>query len=314
MRLGPALAVTFAALLVAACVRQPPAQVVYKAPGTGAQPAPAEQTKRTVTARSGDTLYAIARRHGVPVRALIDANGLKPPYRLRVGQELVLPRPREHVVARGETLYGISRRYRVGMSVLARANGLREPYRLVVGQRLRLPATASKEPAVGVALGSVDGQPPPAPPPKPVSAAAAAPPASGPLSAPPPRAARMFLWPVRGKVVARFGAKPGGLHNDGINIQAPRGSAVRAAENGVVAYTGNELRGYGNLVLIRHADGWISAYAHNDALLVSRGETVRRGQLIARVGSTGNVATPQSHFELRRGARSVDPLKHLVKN
>ncbi|MCH7931873.1 MAG: M23 family metallopeptidase, partial [Proteobacteria bacterium] len=114
--------------------------------------------------------------------------------------------------------------------------------------------------------------------------------------------------------VSRFGPKAGGLHNDGINIVAPRGSDVRAAENGVVAYTGNELRGYGNLVLIRHTDGWMSAYAHNETLLVSRGETVRRGQVIARVGSTGNVATAQSHFELRHGARSVNPLKHLAKN
>ncbi len=143
MRVGPALAITVAAMLAAACARQPPAQVVYKTTGTVTRPAPAAEAKRIVTARSGDTVYAIARRHGVPVRALIDANGLGPPYRLRVGQELVLPRPREHVVARGETLYGISRDYRVDMSVLARANGLTSPYRLEVGQRLRLPATAT---------------------------------------------------------------------------------------------------------------------------------------------------------------------------
>ncbi len=305
MRVGPALAITFAALLAAACARQPPADVVYRATGAVTRPAPAEEAKRTVTARSGDTVYAIARRHGVSVRALIDANRLGPPYRLRVGQELVLPRPREHVVARGETLYGISRRYRVDMSVLARANGLTAPYRMEVGQKLKLPATAAP---AKVAVGSADGSAPPAPPPKPAGAAAT------PLSPPPPRAAKTFLWPVRGKVVSRFGPKAGGLHNDGINIVAPRGSDVRAAENGVVAYTGNELRGYGNLVLIRHTDGWMSAYAHNETLLVSRGETVRRGQVIARVGSTGNVATAQSHFELRHGARSVNPLKHLAKN
>ena len=294
MRVGPALAITFAALLAAACARQPPADVVYRATGAVTRPAPAEEAKRTVTARSGDTVYAIARRHGVPVRALIDANRLGPPYRLRVGQELVLPRPREHVVARGETLYGISRRYRVDMSVLARANRLTAPYRVEAGQKLRLPATAAPAAAPAkVALGSADGSAPPAP---------------------PPRAAKTFLWPVRGKVVSRFGPKAGGLHNDGINIVAPRGSDVRAAENGVVAYTGNELRGYGNLVLIRHAGGWMSAYAHNETLLVSRGETVRRGQVIARVGSTGNVAIAQSHFELRRGARSVNPLKYLAMN
>ena len=120
-----------------------------------------------------------------------------------------------------------------------------------------------------------------------------------------------FLWPVNGKIVSRFGAKDGGLHNDGLNIAAPQGTPVRAAENGVVAYAGNELRGFGNLLLIRHADGWMSAYAHNDALLVQRGDRVARGQTIARVGRTGNVATPQLHFELRRGAGPVDPLPHL---
>ncbi|MEX0698052.1 MAG: M23 family metallopeptidase, partial [Dongiaceae bacterium] len=128
---------------------------------------------------------------------------------------------------------------------------------------------------------------------------------------PPALSGGKFLWPVNGKIVSRFGATDGGLHNDGLNIAAPQGTPVRAAENGVVAYSGNELRGFGNLLLIRHADGWMSAYAHNDALLVQRGDRVARGQTIARVGRTGNVATPQLHFELRRGAGPVDPLPHL---
>jgi murein DD-endopeptidase MepM/ murein hydrolase activator NlpD len=119
------------------------------------------------------------------------------------------------------------------------------------------------------------------------------------------------LWPVNGHVISHFGPKAGGLHNDGINIAAARGTRVRAAENGVVAYAGNELRGFGNLLLIRHGDGWVSAYAHNDRLLVGRGDSVRRGQAIALVGMTGNVATPQLHFELRRGANPVDPLDYL---
>lgn len=128
--------------------------------------------------------------------------------------------------------------------------------------------------------------------------------------APPPREGR-FVWPVRGRIVTRFGPTGRGLHNDGINIAAPRGSTVVAAEAGVVAYAGNELRGFGNLLLIKHADGWITAYAHNEALLVRRGERVRRGQPIARVGQTGNVGQPQLHFELRRGTRAIDPSEHL---
>jgi murein DD-endopeptidase MepM/ murein hydrolase activator NlpD len=118
---------------------------------------------------------------------------------------------------------------------------------------------------------------------------------------------------VNGKIISSFGAKKGGLHNDGINIAAARGAPVRAAENGIVAYAGNELRGFGNLLLIKHADGWTSAYAHNDRLLVRRGDQVRRGQIIARVGSTGSVTSPQLHFELREGSEAIDPLRLLAR-
>ena len=122
----------------------------------------------------------------------------------------------------------------------------------------------------------------------------------------------MFLWPVNGKVISPFGSKNGGLHNDGINIAAPRGTPVRAAENGVVVYSGNQIRGFGNLLLIRHSDGWVTAYAHNDTLLVKKGQQVKRGETIARVGSTGNVTQPQLHFELRKGTEAVDPAGYLA--
>ena len=302
-----ALAVVLA-LLVAGCGRQPPAAVVFKGPAGGARPAVAADAAgpASVVVERGDTVYAIARRHRVSVRALIDANRLRPPYKLLLGRTLALPRARTHLVERGDTLYGVSRRYGVDMSVLARANGLETPYRLTVGQRLRLPAGPSARAAVA------------APAAKPAAvprrrANAASPPAA-PIPGPPPRTAKTFLWPVEGELTARFGLNGGGLHNDGINITASRGTAVRAAAAGIVAYAGNELRGYGNLLLVRHAGGWTTAYAHNERLLVGRGDTVRRGQTIARVGSTGNVATPQAHFELRRGTRAVDPLKYLARN
>jgi murein DD-endopeptidase MepM/ murein hydrolase activator NlpD len=129
--------------------------------------------------------------------------------------------------------------------------------------------------------------------------------------APGPRGGERFLWPVKGKVISSFGPKKGGLNNDGINIAAPEGASVVAADNGVVAYAGNELRGFGNLLLIRHADGWVTAYAHNEKLLVKRGEKVKRGQTVAQIGRTGNVSAPQLHFEIRRGTDPVDPLKYL---
>ncbi len=127
----------------------------------------------------------------------------------------------------------------------------------------------------------------------------------------PSRDGRSFQWPLRGQIVSEFGAKTGGLHNDGINIAATQGAAVRASEAGVVVYAGNEVRGFGNLLLIRHADGWMTAYAHVDEMLVKRDEQVRRGQTIAKVGRTGNVTTPQLHFEIRRGTRSVNPREFL---
>jgi murein DD-endopeptidase MepM/ murein hydrolase activator NlpD len=134
-----------------------------------------------------------------------------------------------------------------------------------------------------------------------------------PLSEPPARASARFSWPLRGKLLAGFGSAGKGLHNDGINIAAPMGSQVRAADNGVVAYAGNELKGFGNLLLIKHADGFTTAYAHNDKLLVARGDEVKQGQVIAAVGRTGNVDSPQLHFEVRRGTQALDPLEYLSK-
>lgn len=117
-----------------------------------------------------------------------------------------------------------------------------------------------------------------------------------------------FRWPARGRVIAGFGANGG---NEGINIAVPEGTPVKAAEAGTVTYAGSEVKGYGNLVLIKHDNGYVSAYAHNGSLNVKRGEQVKRGQVIATSGQTGNVTSPQLHFEIRKGATPVDPLKHL---
>ncbi len=336
------LAATAAFLAVAAmlgaCIRSDaPASVQDKASdyygrpkppaAKRASPRPARSAGSKITVRAGDTLYSIARRHKVPLRAVIDANGLRPPYRLLVGQRLILPVPRFHVVRQGDTVYGIARRYGVGMRALIRSNNIRPPYTIAVAQRLILPLAAPKTasrrraPPAG-SSGALSSPPAPGAKASPGAAASAKPARSsrtGPAAdspdrtrlAPPPRTSRAFLWPVRGRLVSGFGTKPGGRFNDGINIAAPRGTRVAAAANGVVAYAGNELRGYGNLLLIRHAGGWTTAYAHNDVLLVRRGDVVKRGQVVAQVGNTGSVTTPQLHFEIRRGARAVNPKKLL---
>ena len=132
------------------------------------------------------------------------------------------------------------------------------------------------------------------------------------LPAPEPMSGNSFRWPVQGRIISEFGTKPDGGHNDGINVAVPAGTSVKAAENGVVAYAGDELKGYGNLVLIRHSNNWVSAYAHNEEILVKRGDQVRRGQVIAKAGRTGQVNQPQLHFELRKGSRPVDPTKFMT--
>ncbi|MEE8145478.1 MAG: M23 family metallopeptidase [Kiloniellales bacterium] len=272
--------------------------------------------------RRSDTVYAIARLHGVPTRAVIDANGLRPPYTLAIGQSLTIPSTRTHVVGRGDTVYGISRRYGVDMAVLVRMNAITPPYQIAKGQRLVIPGAAKvttvvakldvqaasppaavPAPATTVATTETQAGLQPAIWPAPKTVAASV----GPIPEPPPRAGGKFLWPVKGKLVLNYGPKKSGLHNDGINIAAARGAPVLAAENGVVAYAGNELRGFGNLLLIKHADGWMTAYAHNETILVGRGEPVRRGQIVARVGDSGNVTVPQLHFEIRKGTRAVNP-------
>src|SRR6266567_2331857 len=130
-------------------------------------------------------------------------------------------------------------------------------------------------------------------------------------SKPVAEAAPAFRWPVRGRVIEEFGPKANGQQNDGINLAVPEGTPVKAAEDGVVAYAGNELKGYGNLLLVRHSNGFVTAYAHASELMVKRNDQVKRGQIIARAGQTGSVSSPQLHFEIRKGATPVDPMRYL---
>ncbi len=255
----------------------------------------------TVVVRKGDSLYRISRRHNVPLSDLITLNGVPPPYTIHAGQRIRLPRVRVHVVGRNETLRTVSQRRGVEMIRLARANRLEPPYPIRPGQRLRLPVKAEQ---------SVARAPPPRPAARPRAAVDR--PSSVSIGKPPARSSARFQWPVHGPVSIGFGPRGKGLHNDGINILARRGTRVHAAENGIVAYSGNEIRGFGNLILIKHSGGWMSAYAHNQDLLVRAGDRVRRGQTISHVGSTGNVVRPQLHFELRRGRRPVNPVRHLA--
>lgn len=271
-----------------------------------------------VTVGKGDTVYSIARSHKLSPRDIIDANNLRPPYELDVGQRLVLPSGRVHTVQRGEYLALIAKHYQSDAFSIARVNGIRSPFTIYPGQKLRIPrsgndngtgTTVASAPPFQTSQASHPSQPSQTVTP---TRAKNTPQAKTTVPEPPKRSGGKFSWPVEGKVLSSYGSKDKGMQNDGINIAAPRGATVKAAENGVVAYAGNEIRGFGNLLLIKHDGGWVTAYAHNDKLLVKRGDKVSRGQSISQVGSTGSVTSPQLHFELRKGATAVDPKKYLM--
>ena len=265
----------------------------------------------SVTVRRGDTLYSISRKYNVPIKDMIKANHLVAPYTLYVGQKLSLPAKQYHTVKRGESLYGIARMYNVDVTSLSKVNNLKTPYSLSVGQRLLLPASVS---SLETGKKVVSSQPSVAKAPQSVGTAQKTQVKTAVKETyVPPASTRKtkFMWPVNGTVISGFGNLGKGRKNDGINIKAPLGTAVKAADGGTVAYAGNELKGFGNLILVKHSDGWITAYAHNDKLLVKKGQKVVRGEKIATVGSTGSVTVPQLHFEVRAGKKAVNPRTYL---
>jgi murein DD-endopeptidase MepM/ murein hydrolase activator NlpD len=290
-----------------------------------------------VTVTQGETIETVARKYGVPVSAILEANGFHDGAVIRAGQRLVIPRyvsasviaPTHssaaaaphgdeiiHTVAPGENLLAISRHYGVSLSTLARANKIQPYAPLSIGERLTVPGVrreaAIHEPAPHVAaprttqpVEPIHTQSARIATPEPVATE------SVPKTAEAAGALPSFRWPVKGRVIAAFGAKTAGAQNDGINLAVPEGTPIKAADDGVVAYAGNELKGYGNLVLVRHANGYVSAYANASELMVKRGDTVKRGQVIAHAGQTGNVTSPQLHFEIRKGSTPVDPMQFL---
>lgn len=234
-----------------------------------------------------------------------------------------------HVVKSGDTLMNLSRRHNIAPAQLAAANNIPVTTQLKIGTKINIPG--GKAVAAAPASQVVAEAPKPAvaaPAAKPVAvasaepqqkarvasetAAADLPEAQSPVkAADATNAVPTFRWPVRGRVITAYGAKANGKQNDGINVAVPEGTPIKAAEDGVVAYSGSELKGYGNLILVRHSNGYVTAYAHASELMVKRGDTIKRGQIIAKSGQTGEVGSPQLHFEIRKGSSAVDPLQFL---
>lgn len=245
-----------------------------------------------------------------------------------------------HVVQPGETLIAISRRYGVPLATLAKANNMPVYQKVSMGDRIAIPGGArvqtqtSARPMQQTQMASAA---PSVSAPQPMQSQRFAPPQLAKVQSVPAETARVakeepaaavqsenpvkqaeatgampsFRWPVKGRIISGFGQAANGTTNDGINLAVPEGTPVKAAEDGVVAYAGNELKGYGNLVLVRHSNGYVSAYANASEILVKRGDSVKRGQTIASAGQTGNVTSPQLHFEIRKGSTPVDPTKYL---
>jgi murein DD-endopeptidase MepM/ murein hydrolase activator NlpD len=237
-----------------------------------------------------------------------------------------------HTLQSGESLYAIARRYKVNVDELKRVNGIADSTKIWAGKVLLVPGragatatvasrvpTAAAPPRVVQVTPRVVAAPtsePETASERPQKSAARTGGAGGSMTdaAPTPvSAAGRFRWPARGRIIVEFGAEqPDGKRSEGINLAVPLGTEIHAAEAGRVHYAGDGLKGYGNLILIRHANGWVSAYAHADQMLVKAGDEVRRGQVIGKAGKTGPVTQPQLRFELRKGSQPVDPLPHLA--
>lgn len=239
-------------------------------------PAQAMPTAGTHVVNSGDTVFSIARRYNMPVQQLIAANAITNPNSIRIGQRLI-------VASSGS------------------------------GQALPPVATAPANTQTPAQIVATRGYTPPQPAstPQVVQQTATIQQVAARQDEIAEQTPLQFRWPIRGRVLSGFGTLPNGVRNDGVNIAVPEGASIRAAEEGEIVYAGNELRGFGNLVLVQHRNGYVTAYAHNSRVDVRRGDRVNRGDIIARAGSTGDVDTPQLHFEIRRGTTPVDPSPYL---
>ena len=265
-----------------------------------------------VTVEPGDTVFGLSRTHGVSHHEIIAANGLKSPFALSAGQTLIIPKETTYTVVQGDTLFSISRAYNVDVKTLAQSNNIQAPYTLSTGQVLHLPVSRSSGSQLAQNAGTQTGvggpflRPGAQPKPTPRQASKPQKPSQKAPSAP-----TGFSWPAKGQILAEYGPTAKGQRNDGINIRLPDGAAIRAARGGEVIYVGSEISNFGNLVLIRHENGYVTAYAHARRVYVQRGDVVEKGQHIADVGRTGSVDEPQLHFEIRKDQKPVNPRRFL---
>ena len=314
------------ALLVSGCQQQGDAVREYRYGGSSGG-----GSLGTHTLHTGENLWQVAQAYQVELRSLIDANQLSAPYRLPVGARLQIPAPRTYTVRSGDAVYGVSRIFNTTTTALVKLNKIPKPYTLKVGQTLRVSGngqvavTTTRNEAAPVQImpriehhGQIErvALPSITSPPEQVQVKEQAQNPTQPAVLSTDThgiPGKGFLRPVGGRVLSGYGPKKDGMHNDGINIKAMRGEGVRAAQSGQVVYAGDAIDGYGNLILIRHTNGYVTAYAHLDKMLVKKGDAIKRGQVVGKVGSTGHVSEPQLHFEIRQGKEALNPAPLIGK-
>lgn len=282
------------------------------------------------TVAPSDTLHLVSRMYAVPLSELVKTNNLSEPYRLKAGQVIRIPSPQ---VMHDDTVAMAAAQMTSAVTSNTTYEKIEQddlpppmPTSTVTTSPVYAPAasqTRSIDRVITTWAGdrgtSVTKQTTTTTKPLATTSVVAVRPvlSAQPRNLAPPvttllgSARPNFGWPLRGKVVSGYGPKTGGLYNDGINIAAPKGTPVAAAADGIVAYVGDDLRSYGNLVLIRHSGGMTTAYAHLSSVSVRKGARIAKGQPIGTVGTSGTVSTSQLHFEVRKGSETIDPKKFL---
>lgn len=269
-------------------------------------------------AYEGETLFDIAERTQSPLIGIIKANNLKSPFFINKGQIIKIPPLKVHIVKNNESLGEIAKRYSIDMRSLAVFNGLKKPYIVKKGQKIILPAMVRDsltglEPMDLVELLSaeinrgniVTGKPSTKIVSKPI------------ITTKPVEIEKnnniktTFIWPLKGKIVEKYGEKPGFRKNDGIDIEASENTPFHAVADGTVVYAGNQLEGYGWLILVRHTNNFVTAYAYGAEIFVAENDIVKKGQKIGNVGLTGRAATPRLHFQIRKGTEAINPMNYL---
>ena len=262
----------------------------------------------TYEIRSGDNLYSISRKLNLSISSLIKLNKIAPPYKIFPKQKLILPKRSFHKVKKGETLYSISRKYKTDVYSISKLNNLKNINSINEGQALKIYGDLKngtknnyRSNVNRANIKKIDSK-------KKLLKSDIK--TTTNFKQPPSKNFK-FIWPVKGKLISKYGKSSDGFFNDGININSKLNQKVGASNDGVIIYSGNEIPGYGNLVLIKHSQNWITAYAHLGAVSIEKGDKVKKGQVIGLVGKTGNVRKPQLHFEIRKGKEAVNPLNYL---